>query len=398
MAIEQKIGGDVRFRLTSADVSHTLQELVKYNLTVHDVVMESELSALASLSVKEYKKALKIIKRNGGHAEKINQHGFILLLYRLRNRAVLLAGCLGLIILTIWLPSRILFLEVTGNKSIPDIFIKTHAQVQGLSFGCKRSEIRSEIIKNRLIAEIPELEWVGITTSGCVANISVRESQTENLKESAETYAGNVVAVCDGVVSTVTVTKGIPACKPGQAVQKGQILISGYEDCGLLIKHTGAEGEVYANTYRVLEGVLLSPAAERRNLKVVSNRFTIRIGKKLINFSKDSGISIPSCVKMYLERYATLPGGFQLPVSFIIETSYDYEMDDPIQSEQVYDWVNIAAETYLQNIMLAGTVLDGDLQLVDNINDICSFMGRYSCVEQIGINRIEEIHSYGEDS
>ncbi len=395
MGIDNNIGGNVRFRLTSGDLSRTLQELAKSNLTVHEVVMESELSALVSLSVGEYRKAWKIIKRNGGQTELIKRQGLLWMMYGLRKRAVLLTGCLILLALTIWLPSRIFFLDVTGNQLLPDNYIKMQAQMQGMSFGCKRSEVRSEIMKNRLLAEIPELEWVGITTSGCVATISVRESQTRNHKNESESVPGNVIAVCDGVISSVTVTKGNPVCKPGQAVQKGQILISGYEDCGLILKHTGAEGEVYANTYRILEGFSLLSADKRTDLKSVTKKISIRIGKNLIKLSKDSGISYTSCVKMYSERYVTLPGGFQLPVSFVVETFYDYESSSII-SDHAYDWLNVAVESYLQNQMFAGTVLNNNLQL--NVRDeICFFRGQYSCIEQIGVNKIEEILSYGKN-
>ena len=35
--------------------------------------------------------------------------------------------------------------------------------------------IRSEKVKNSLLQRIPQLQWAGINTDGCVAVISVRE-------------------------------------------------------------------------------------------------------------------------------------------------------------------------------------------------------------------------------
>ena len=396
MKIDKKLLGSVRFRLTSADVSQTLQALINGNVTVWDVQIESELSALASITAGEYKKAKKICQRLGSGTELLTQAGVFWLIHQLQKRAILIVGFLILAILTAWLPTRIFFWEVVGNEKIPANYIISQLQQEGVTFGCKRSEIRSEKLKNQLLAQIPQLEWVGVTTSGCVAKIWVSESQTMKDDIKDETI-GNIVALCDGVVNNITVTKGNPICKPGQAVQKGQILISGYENCGFILKHSGAEGEVYASTYRILEGVSPAFGHERTELNYVFKKFTLRIGKKLIKLSKDSGISYTSCVKMYLEKYVTLPGGFRLPVSFVVETYFDYETNVYNSSEEDFAWLSEEVEAYLQSQMLGGSILNGDFQL-EPTDDLYRFRGAYSCTEQIGMNRIEEIFSDGKNS
>ncbi len=388
--------GPVRIRLTSGDMSYALKLLINSNITVWDVERESELSALVSMSNADFKKAMKILKKAGASIEIRKRSGSWGLLYKMCRRSLLIAGCIVIAILTVMLPTRIFFWEVAGNDNIPANFIIAQLQQEGVSFGCKRSEIRSEKIKNQLLAQIPQLEWVGVTTSGCVAKIWVSESQTIKENEKDEAF-GNIVAVCDGIVNTVTVTKGNPICKPGQAVQKGQVLISGYEDCGFVLKHSGAEGEVYANTYRKIDGVSLVSGAQRMDLNSVFKKFTIRIGKKLIKLSKDSGISHTTCVKMYMERYVTLPGGFRLPVSLITETHYAYALSTCILSEDDLAWLSGEVESYLLSQMLGGTILTSEFSL-HTADDLCKFRGAYSCAEQIGMNRIEEIFSNGKNS
>ena len=99
---------------------------------------------------------------------------------------------------------------------------------------------------------------------------------------------------------------------------------------------------------------------------------------------------------MYSERYATLPGGFRLPVSLIIETISVYDQCAVI-AEDVSDWLNDQTTLYLQTQMLGGSILSDQLY-TEYLNDICSFRGAYRCKEQIGINKIEEIQFYGENS
>ena len=47
-------------------------------------------------------------------------------------------------------------------------------------------------------------------------------------------------------------------CAPGQAVSKGQVLISGYTDCGLCVLSQRAQGEVMAYTGRSFSALMPS--------------------------------------------------------------------------------------------------------------------------------------------
>ena len=388
------LSGSLRLHLTSGDVSRVLSELATANVILYDVQIQSEISALFTIPSREYKKVKKIAIKCGSDLKIINRRGLIKIFSQLRSRILLLIGCFILLILTIFLPTRILFWEVTGNYSVPAKYIIEKVQDEGISFGTKRSKVRSEKIKNVILDEIPQLEWVGFTTSGCVVNISVREAQPEDKSE--ELLPGNIVAVCDGVVDSITVTRGKSICKPGQAVQQGQLLISGYEDCGFVIKHSGAQGEVYANTYRTLDGVVLLTAAQKSDLASTSHHISIRIGKKLIKLSKDSGISYGCCDKLYSERYVTLPGDLTLPMSLIVETVY-YHKSCSASVDDVSGWLPNQSKSYLESQMLGGTVLEEELH-TEYLDEVCQFRGAYRCKEQIGINTVEEILHYDENS
>lgn len=396
MTVGERMLGCVRLRITSGDITYALQELSKANVLVLEAEVESELSALVLISTSDFKKTIDVLNRIGAHTQLITRRGLLQLLCKLRKRVILIGTCIVLILFTLWIPTRIFFWEVKGNNQLPANYIIAQAQSCGLTFGCKRSEIRSERIKNLLLSQIPQLEWIGVTTSGCVVTICVSESQSLQQNDDA-IEPGNVVAVCDGVVSSVTVTKGNPVCKTGQAVQKGQVLISGYEDCGLLIKHTGAQGDVYANTLHKVEGVLPTLAKRRVVQQQIKKRYCLKIGKNIINFSKDSGISDISCVKMYAQRSVTLPGDFQLPVSLIQETYYSYELCSTTLEERDYEWIESVAETYLRNQMLGGMILHKETKILST-DDVYRFRGIYRCTEQIGVNMIEEILSYGKNS
>ena len=93
---------------------------------------------------------------------------------------------------------------------------------------------------------------------------------------------------------------------------------------------------------------------------------------------------------MYLEEFWTLPGGFQLPISFIRETRQYYDVLPFAEQEgDSLDWIDDFAETYLQQRMIAGEILAKEQHLQVTDSDI-RINGSYSCREMIGQVKYEE--------
>lgn len=386
---QKALHGLIRVRITSADIPGALRTLTEHSIVLQDIASESDLSVFLTLSRTDFKKGRTLLEKRGDSLEPKRKFGLYWTILSMKKRWVLLIGCLFLLILTFYIPSKIYFFEVKGNHSISEKWILENAELSGLSFGCKRAEIKSEQIKNNILERVPELDWIGITTAGCVATIEVREKPIEEKIQNPSLYVSHIVANCDGVVESVTVTKGTPLCKPGQAVEKGQILISGYEDCGLIIKANSAEGEVFGQTIRTLNLVTPANGVLRGEKSTSTKKYSIQIGKKLINFSKDSGISPPGCVKMYLRKYLTLPGGFQLPVSLISQELIPCVTFDEEPIEVNAEWLEHTAQQYVLDQMIAGEIL---LQqtAVKQSDDFRVLTGVYACREQIGKTKFEE--------
>jgi similar to stage IV sporulation protein len=291
--------------------------------------------------------------------------------------------------MVLYLPTRVLFVKVEGNINIPDRLIISEAEQCGIGFGASRRHVRSEKMKNALLSAIPQLQWAGVNTTGCVAIISVKErSETDQVKQ--DYGVNSIIAARDGVIRDIIVTRGNALCKTGQAVKQGQVLVSGYTDCGIFIKAEPAEAEIFAQTLRNLDVVSPHYFAKRTNEMGVTKRYSVRIGKNIINFCKDSGISDAEYVKMYKEKILTLPGGFQLPVALIIEQNvrYDY-VQMPAPADDGTAWLTQKADKYLRNQMIAGSILDSNV-FVEQLDDVYHLSGNYSCLESIGQVRGEE--------
>lgn len=386
MAFWKSLVGQYQVELVSSDISQMLTAINSEGILLQQIQFVDELHLHATISRTQFPGLKLLITKRGEELNVRKKLGFFWKLSSVTKRPVLVFGLLFILMLCLFLPSRVLFVEVSGNSRIPEKYIVETAKNCGLDFFTSRREVRSEKIKNALLSAIPQLQWVGVNTKGCVAYITVREREEQSTDEVLP-MANSIVAGRDGIVQEITVLSGTPLCKIGQGVKAGDVLVSGYTDCGLVIKLQQASAEVFAYTFRDLQAVTPTKVLKRTTEQSQKRKVMLQIGKNIINLWKDSGISDARCVKMYLEEYLTLPGGFQLPVALITEYSSDYLLSEEVSEPP--DWLDASVEEYLQSCMIAGRILQKN-SVISNEKSLVVLNGRYTCLEMIGQKRYEE--------
>ena len=386
MAFWKSLVGQYQVELVSSDISQMLTAINSEGILLQQIQFVDELHLRATISRTQFPGLKLLITKRGEELNVRKKLGFFWKLSSVTKRPVLVFGLLFILILCLFLPSRVLFVEVSGNSRIPEKYIVETAKNCGLDFFTSRREVRSEKIKNALLSAIPQLQWVGVNTKGCVAYITVREREEQSTDEVLP-MANSIVAGRDGIVQEITVLSGTPLCKIGQGVKAGDVLVSGYTDCGLVIKLQQASAEVFAYTFRDLQAVTPTKVLKRTTEQSQKRKVMLQIGKNIINLWKDSGISDARCVKMYSEEYLTLPGGFQLPVALITEYSSDYLLSEEVSEPP--DWLDASVEEYLQSCMIAGRILQKN-SVISNEKSLAVLNGRYTCLEMIGQKRYEE--------
>ena len=378
--------GIVEADLVSGDPGGILSAMAAEGIKLAHVRYLDDLTVRIQVTPKAWEAVKKLSEKRGVSAKLVKRGGLYWKVCSFLHRPVLLCGLCFLLILMMFLPGRILFLQVSGNEKIPSRQILEAAESCGLRFFASRGEIRSEQVKNALLEAIPQLQWAGVTTRGCVANISVRERPAPSTHQEKYTVS-SIVAARDGVIDSCTASEGNLLCKPGDAVKKSQLLISGYTDCGTHLKAVKAEGEVYAMTKRQIQAVSPLQSLSRGELQWKKSSVSLILGKKRINLWKGSGICPATCGRMYEEYYITLPGGFQLPVALAVERVYSWETGLSTGPERE---LSAFAREYLLSQMIAGEIFSGSEEtLVDN--GLCSFSGSYVCREMIGREKQEQM-------
>ena len=325
MPVLPKLKRYLKIRVTTSDPARFLSAIAENRVDILSVEWVDLLCFIGVISYRDYQKLQNLQHNYGGKTEIVQKIGLSWYFHMLAGRPVMGVGMLLFLLLSLSLPSRILFVRTEGNVAIPDAMLLEQAANCGIKFGSKSKDVRSEKVKNSLLSENRTLQWVGVDFSGCVATIHVRE---RSLVEQNENNRGvnSVVAGYDGVVSKITVLNGTALCQVGEQVNTGDTLISGYTDCGLKVQAGSASGEVFAYTLRPVSAILPESFAKNGTANAMHHCICLKIGKKQINLCNHSGILYATCDKMYVEKYWTLPGGFRLPVSIVVVTCTGYEM------------------------------------------------------------------------
>lgn len=385
----RRTGDQVCIRVVSADIWGSLRLLNDGGIEIFALELEDALTCSFRLHRRQLPDARRLLEKRGDSVRVCAIAWRYAFCRSLLQRPVLYSGLLLLTLFSFFLPTRILSVQVEGNGAVPTGRILEAAQSAGIRLFAPCARVRSERMKNALLSELPELQWAGVNTYGCRAVISVRERAPREPVPETHAPVSSIIASRDGIVESVTALRGTALCQPGQGVKKGQVLISGYTDCGIALRASRAEGEVYAQTLHTVRAAAPAYQLSRSEITHTRRSFTLVIGKKRINLWKDSGIPDITCGRIEKEYRLTLPGGFSLPVSLVCQTRTQYAVEETgAERETAERELAVFAEKYLLSQMIAGRVSYCD-EVMETPPGVYLLTGQFLCTEMIGRERLE---------
>ena len=154
----------------------------------------------------------------------VARHGLPFFISRLRKRRVFTVGALLFVAALYVLSSFVWFIDITGNKRVPEEVVERVAREAGLKLGVPRWAVNATALEEAILRQVPGLSWVGVYVDGTSVNIKVVERKLPPQDETGRPV--DVVAVRDGLVKEILVLSGHPAVSEGDTVTAGQVLIS----------------------------------------------------------------------------------------------------------------------------------------------------------------------------
>lgn len=184
----------------------------------------------------------------------------------------------------------------------------------GVHIGALKHKIDQYEIKRTAILEIDDLSWLWVDIQGTSAKVKIRKRNPKPALNPIHEPA-DVVATHSGIIEKMQVYCGVPLFKEGDAVEKGQILITGVfrsENENIPTYYHHAAGNVTVTLYEEKTVIIPRKTIQKTPTGNKKSIFKINFEKNNINFSLNSGISYAEYDK--IEKKYTLP---LIPISFL---------------------------------------------------------------------------------
>ena len=246
------------------------------------------------ITVKDFKRLPKILKRSGLRLHILNKTGFPFFINRYKRRFGIFAGIVIFFAVLQFMSGFIWIIEVEGNKTVTDREILAICEEIGIKIGVKRNSIDTKNTPQDLLLKTDKLSWGSFNIEGCKLTVNVTEivPKTED-----NTVATNLKAAKDGIIEKIDVTSGNPVVKVGDIVKKGDLLVSGITETMRDTKFVHSIGTVTAKTEETI--TLFEPfikktetftgkTAKRRVLEVFGIKIPLYIGKEKGNFKTET--------------------------------------------------------------------------------------------------------------
>ena len=193
---------------------------------------------------KNYKKLKLPAKKNGIKLKLLKKQGLYFIFKKNRRKIGFCFGFIFIALFSVFMNLFIWEINVIGNENTPTEDIIKSVNEMGLFTGTLKSKHFVQDIEWYVFRENPGLASVEINIQGSVANILISERAEEPKMVSDDDVPINIVASKYGVIEKVSVYDGQGVVKPGDAVMKGDLLVSAvYEDSHkkLTLKHARAD-------------------------------------------------------------------------------------------------------------------------------------------------------------
>ena len=177
-------------------------------------------------------------------------------LKRMSARAGLVVGAVFALALIVLSGLFVWDVQVSGNVELTEGEVIEELRAFGFGVGSYLPALRVREIENRVLMASERIGWLSINTEGTVARVQVIEhisGENEGESNSHSKLPANLVATRDGQIAYLELYRGNAVVTAGQAVKKGELLVSGlYDTLSGGFRWTRAAGRVMARTERTV--------------------------------------------------------------------------------------------------------------------------------------------------
>lgn len=254
-------------------------------------------------------------------------------IWRYRRRMGMLLGLLISAFLLLFSSRFVWDVRVTGNETVTEEEVCKALRECGFGVGSYIPDFHGNELENRVLIASDRIAWISIYMDGTVAVVQIKENLMPPTKEPAT--PANLVAACDGQIELLELYRGNSVVSIGQAVRKGELLVSGLYDSNTVgYRYTRAAGRVLArveDTFRIEIPLTYEE-------KVYEEAKTGEVSLDFFNFSvkifKSSGNSELSCDIIEEKKGLDFLGLRDVPIGLTVSTHKPYRTVTATRTEE----------------------------------------------------------------
>ncbi len=322
-----------------------------------------------------------VARAHGGRLRIIRKCGLRFRFRELCGRWGLPAGLVCFVALVSFISGFVWQMEVVGCETLTQEQVLSFLAENGLHEGVSWKSVDKDRLENLMLASFDECAWVHINQNGTTARIELSEAVPRPDTFRPTEYA-NLKAKKDGVLMKAVVHDGWAVKQKGEAVVKGDLLVSGvYESEKGVNLFAHAAGEYLAEVREPFSLTVSRTQQEKQFTAVNQYRYLAFFGLEIPLFLGSSEMKNSDVSREY--RYLSL-NGVSLPVGTVMKTVRPYLIKERVLTDS-------ELEALLQNEIQQRKKEDfGEYEIVrEEIAvslgaDAATAKGTVLCLEDIG--------------
>lgn len=197
----------------------------------------------SNISVREFKRLRIIARGKGIKAHIVKKRGLPFITNRYKRRYGILAGVIAFFLIIGLMSDYIWIIDVNGNNKISDKYILSVCDSIGIKSGIRKDSIYPKIEREKLMLKLEGIAWASLNIEG--SRLTVNVTETKEKDKETEKFS-NLKANADGVIKKIDIVSGTSVVNIGQAVMKGDLLVSGIIETVDGTRFVKSKGEIIA--------------------------------------------------------------------------------------------------------------------------------------------------------
>lgn len=180
------------------------------------------------LSLKDFFSIRPLVRKTRTRVTVIERCGLPFFLRSVEKRKAFVLGLLLSVLFWMFSNAFIWDIQLGGNYSVSDDMFRSFLQEEGVTVGMRRKDLDIELLEKQIRRSFPQVTWASARLDGIRLTIEIKENEVLMEPESLDEATGaDLVSPVDGKILSMIVREGIPICKIGDTVRKGDVLVSG---------------------------------------------------------------------------------------------------------------------------------------------------------------------------